>query len=93
MFSQNLSSLKYFHKTLFCRSLGISLSTGRITDRGKVAYSWISPDPVKAGPILGVVVVVILVYVTKVNMLLTKLKLDILVDIDKLKYINENVTY
>jgi len=31
---------------------------GRNTGRGKVAYSWISPDPVKAEPILKVVVVV-----------------------------------
>jgi len=31
---------------------------GRNTGRGKVAYSWISPDPVKTGPTLGVVVVV-----------------------------------
>jgi len=29
---------------------------GRNTGRGKVAYSWISPDPAKAGPTLGVVV-------------------------------------
>jgi len=26
---------------------------GRNTGRGKVAYSWISPDPAKAGPTLG----------------------------------------
>ena len=32
---------------------------GRNTGRGKVAYSWISPGPVKAGPTLGVVVVVV----------------------------------
>jgi len=32
---------------------------GRNTDRGKVTYSWISPDPAKAGPTLGVVVVVV----------------------------------
>jgi len=32
---------------------------GRNTCRGKVAYSWISPDPKKAGPTLGVVVVVV----------------------------------
>ena len=25
----------------------------RSTGRGKVAYSWISPDPVKAGPTMG----------------------------------------
>jgi len=40
------------------------VSMGRNTDRGKVAYSWISPDPAKAGPTLGggggVVVVVVL---------------------------------
>jgi len=29
---------------------------GRNTGRGKVAYSWISPYPAKAGPTLGVVV-------------------------------------
>jgi len=34
---------------------------GSNTGRGKVAYSWISPDPAKAGPTLGVVVVVLLV--------------------------------
>ena len=34
---------------------------GRNTGRGKVAYSWISPDPAKAGPTLGVVVVVVVV--------------------------------
>jgi len=32
---------------------------GRNTGRGKVAYNWISPDPAKAGPTLGVVVVVV----------------------------------
>jgi len=32
---------------------------GRNTGRGKIAYSWISPDPAKAGPTLGVVVVVV----------------------------------
>jgi len=32
---------------------------GRNTDRGKVAYSWIFSDPAKAGPTLGVVVVVV----------------------------------
>ena len=31
---------------------------GRNTGRGKVAYSWISPDPAKVGPTPGVVVVV-----------------------------------
>jgi len=34
---------------------------GRNTGRGKVAYSWISPDLAKAGPTLGVVVVVVVV--------------------------------
>ena len=29
------------------------LSTGRNTGRGKVAYSWISPDPAKVGSTLG----------------------------------------
>ena len=33
----------------------------RNTGRGKVAYNWISPDPAKAGPTLGVVVVVVVV--------------------------------
>ena len=32
---------------------------GRNTDKGKVAYSRISPDPVKAGLTLKVVIVVI----------------------------------
>ena len=32
---------------------------GRNTGRGKVAYSWISPDPAKAEPTLRVVVVVV----------------------------------
>ena len=36
---------------------------GRNTGRGKVAYSWISPNPVKAGPTLEVVVVVVVVVV------------------------------
>ena len=31
---------------------------GSNTGRGKVAYNWISTDPAKAGPTLGVVVVV-----------------------------------
>ena len=26
---------------------------GRNVDKGKVAYSWISPDPAKTGPTLG----------------------------------------
>ena len=33
---------------------------GRIAGGGKVAYIWISPDPTKAGPTLGVVVIVVL---------------------------------
>ena len=33
---------------------------GRNTGRGKVAYNWISPDPAKAGPTVGVIVVVYL---------------------------------
>ena len=37
---------------------------GRNTGRGKVAYSWISPDPAKAGPTLGVVVVIVVVVQT-----------------------------
>ena len=47
-------SLQTFFSKLFCGSYGINLSMGRNTGRGKVAYSWISPDPVKAGPTLGV---------------------------------------
>ena len=39
---------------------------GRNTSRGKVAYSWISPDPAKAEPTLGVVVVVVVVVLSKV---------------------------
>ena len=35
---------------------------GRNTGRGKVDYSWISPDPAKARPTLGVVVVVVVIY-------------------------------
>ena len=34
---------------------------GRNTGKGKVAYSWISPDPAKAGPTLAIVVVVVVV--------------------------------
>ena len=33
---------------------------GRDTGTGKVAYNWISPDPVKAGPILEGVVLLLL---------------------------------
>jgi len=64
MFSQNLSSIKYFHKILFYESLRISLSTGRNAGRGKVAYNWISLDSVKAEPTLGGVggVVVVIKY-------------------------------
>ena len=32
---------------------------GKNADRGKVAYNWISPDPAKAGPTLGGIVVVV----------------------------------
>ena len=39
---------------------------GRNTGRGKVAYSWISPDPAKAGPTLGVVVVVVVALISNV---------------------------
>jgi len=31
----------------------VLVSTGRNAGRGKVVYSWISPDPAKAGPALG----------------------------------------
>jgi len=34
---------------------------GRIAGRGKVCYIWISPDPAKAEPTLGVVVVIVAV--------------------------------
>jgi len=51
--------MKYFHKTLFCGSLGMSLSMGRNASRGKGAYSWISSDPAKAGPILGGIAAVV----------------------------------
>ena len=34
---------------------------GRNAGRDKVVYSWISPDPAKAGPTLGVVAVVVVV--------------------------------
>ena len=50
-----------FSQNCFFGSFGISLSMGRDTGRGKVAYSWISPDPTKTGPTLGVVVVVVVV--------------------------------
>ena len=59
MFSQNVFSLNYFHKFLLCESLRNSLSTGRNADTDKVAYSWISLDPAKAGPTLGSGVVVV----------------------------------
>ena len=54
---------KIFSQNSFRGSLRISLSMGRNADRGKVAYSWISPDPAKAGPTLrgGVVVVIYIV--------------------------------
>ena len=47
----------FSQKSFFCGSLGINLSTGKTAGRGKVAYSWISPDPAEAGPTLGGVVV------------------------------------
>ena len=47
-------SLQTFFSKLFCGSYGINLSMGRNTGRGKVAYSWISPNPAKARPTLGV---------------------------------------
>ena len=47
MFSQNPSSIKCFHKILFCGSLRTSLSTGKDSGRGKDAYIWISLDPRK----------------------------------------------
>ena len=47
---------KTFSQNFFRGSPGINLSMGRNTGRGKVAYSWIFPDPVKAGPTLGGVV-------------------------------------
>ena len=50
---------KKFSKILLCGSLRISLSTDRNAGRGKVAYSRIFPDPTKAGPTLGGVVVVV----------------------------------
>ena len=40
---------------------------GRNTGRGKVAYNWIFPDPAKAGPTLGIVVVVIVEIVGSVK--------------------------
>ena len=68
----NLSSINCFRIKCFCKSfciqifshnsfrgsLGIGLSTDRNAGRGKVTYNRISPDPTKAGPTLGVVVVV-----------------------------------
>jgi len=53
MFSQNPSSIKYFHKILFCRSLGFSLATGMDAGRGKAAYIWISPNLSKMELTLG----------------------------------------
>ena len=61
IFSQNLSSIKCFHKILLCGSFEISLSTDRDVGRGKTAYIWNFLDPVKVGPSLagsGVVFVV-----------------------------------
>ena len=50
---------KTFSQNLFRGPLGINLSMGRNTGRGKVFYNWISPDPAKVGPTLGGVVVVV----------------------------------
>lgn len=50
-----------FTKFLFGGSRGTSLSTDRNVGRDKAAYIWISPDPAKAGPTLGVIVAVIVV--------------------------------
>jgi len=50
---------KYITKLEFICIIG--LCTGRNAGRGKVAYNWISPDPAKAGPTLGGVVVVVVV--------------------------------
>ena len=62
MLSQNPSSIKnVVTKSYFCGSLGISLSSDGIAGRGKAAYIWISPDPVKAGSTLGGGVVVVAV--------------------------------
>ena len=58
---------KIFSQNSFRGSLGIGLSTGRNASRGKVAYNWISPDPVKVGPTLGVVVVIVVVAGNKLN--------------------------
>ena len=55
----NPSFTNVFTKFLFEGSLGISLFTGRDVGGGKAAYIWISPGPAKAGPTLGVVVVVV----------------------------------
>ena len=38
---------------------------GSNTGKGKVAYSWISPDPAKARLTLGVVVIVVVDYTIK----------------------------
>ena len=62
MCSQKLSPIKLFTNSFFCGSLGINLSTGRNAGRGKVAYSWISPDLAKAGPTLGGGGVVVVLY-------------------------------
>ena len=43
-------------------SLEINLSMGRNTGRSKVVYSWISPNPAKAGPTLGGVVIVVVIH-------------------------------
>jgi len=40
---------------------------GRSTGRGKVTYSWIFPAPAKAGPTLGVVIVVVVMIIGSNN--------------------------
>jgi len=43
---------------------------GRNADRRKVAYGWISPDPAKVGPTLGVVVVIAVVQIMGIEFVL-----------------------
>ena len=60
MLLQNTLSIKWFHKIIFCKSLGINLSIDRDACSNTVAYIWIFSDPVKAGlTVEGGVVVVI----------------------------------
>ena len=53
VFTKSFSYKAFLQNLVFCGSLEINLSMGRNTGRGKVACSWISPDPAKAGPTLG----------------------------------------